>query len=547
MRTKLSFLNISYWDDFISRNSELKNLLIIFFSVLSGLLFYCSWPNNSIFFLIFISFVPLIYSVSLICRDSRSRKPIKVFGVFFLMNLIWQGLGVSWLFDVSPSMYFISFMTNAFNCSLPFLLIPFIYNKYSINGVLIFIVCATAFMEYVSQIYMFSTPCANIGFALGKTPWLIQHYSVIGIEGAAIWIMAVNALIYKLLFVNKTLSVIISLCVLVAVVPLISLVYYLYNVIDSSDSSDVLIQHTNFSQSDYYRDRDQREIIDSIFSFSFSGLSKKTDLVIWPESLVHQLGWLHNVDNEPLIAHLKMQLNAYPSTVIAMGGIGFSVPPKSEWSSKYTTYNSEEDYYYNVNNVALAVSVSEKTTIRGKEIFIPFQERVPYLNSLPFLKFLIEPVGSRIRYSPYQSSYSETIDGKGNKYLSVLCYEILFSRFIGKKCAEKEFGAIVVHANENWLKSLSGAEQYICFNSAIAIQCQKTILRSSNQGISAIIDRKGNVTHRIEGHKFDSIQTTINHNYHLSFYSHIQGTFHVLSGIICLFLSFKSIFYKLKL
>ena len=463
------------------------------------------------------------------------------------MNLVWQGLGASWLFDVSPSMYFISFIANAFNCSLPFLLVPLIYRKYNINGVLVFIVCATAFMEYVSQIYMFSTPCANIGFALGKSPWLIQHYSLIGVEGAAIWIMTVNVLIYKLLFLNKTLSGIISLCFLMIIVPFISLFYYLYAVVDSVDNSDILIQHTDFSQADYYRDRDQREMIDSVFNFSFSGLKKKKDLVIWPESLVHQLGWLHSIDNEPLIAHLKEKLNAYPNTVVAMGGIGFSVPPKSEWGSNYTTYNAEEDYYYNVNNVALAVSASGRTMIRGKEIFIPFQERVPYLNSLPFLNLLIEPVGSRIRYSPYQSDYMETVDGKGNKYLSVLCYEILFSRFIGKKCAEKEFGAIVVHANENWLRSLTGAEQYLCFNAAIAIQSRKTILRSSNQGISAIIDSKGNVTHRIEGHRFASIQANIKHNDDPSFYSHIQGTFHFLSGIICLFLSFKSIFYKLKL
>lgn len=543
----MSFFDITYWDEFITRSKERKRLSVISLSILSGLLFYFSWPNNSVFFLIFISFVPLIYSVSLICRGSGNKKSVKVFGVFFLMNLVWQGLGVSWLFDVSPSMYFISFTANAFNCSLPFLLVPFIYKKYNINGVLVFIVCATAFMEYVSQIYMFSTPCANIGFALGKSPWLIQHYSLIGVEGAAIWIMIVNVLIYKFLFHNYTLPGIISLCFFVIFVPLTSLLYYLYTVIDSTDNSDILIQHTDFSQADYYRDRDQREMIDSVFNFSFSGLKNKKDLVIWPESLVHQLGWLHSIDNEPLVAHLREKLNAYPNTVVAMGGIGFSVPPKSEWDSKYTTYNSEEDYYYNVNNVALAVSASGRTVIRGKEIFIPFQERVPYLNSLPFLNLLIKPVGSSIRYSPYQSVYSETTDGKGNKYLSVLCYEILFSRFIGKKCAEKEFGAIIVHANENWLSNLTGAEQYLCFNSAIAIQSQKTILRSSNQGISAIIDRKGNVTHRIEGHKFDSIQATIEHNYDSSFYSHIQGTFHFLSGIICLFLSFKSIFYKLKL
>jgi apolipoprotein N-acyltransferase len=143
-------------------------------------------------------------------------------------------------------------------------------------------------------------------------------------------------------------------------------------------------------------------------------------------------------------------------------------------------------------------------------------------------------------FTPFKGGNPITTDLKGNHYESVLCYESLFSLFMAKK-STKKIGAFIVHANEHWLKDQAGSEQYLYENVAIAVQGGKPLLRSSNSGISAIINEKGDVISPVVGRIHQNITSKVSLNYSTTFYSKIAGVFYAGSGISSFLILFLSI------
>src|SRR5690606_32834337 len=116
---------------------------------------------------------------------------------------------------------------------------------------------------------------------------------------------------------------------------------------------------------------------DELFEASFSSLSNDHQLVIWPETVLIRLGWLHGLENELIVQHLKERLKDYPGTTLILGGIGFSEASGDEAASRYARFveDGQQSYYYNTHNVSIALRSDRRLLMRSKEQFIPFQER----------------------------------------------------------------------------------------------------------------------------------------------------------------------------
>ena len=70
------------------------------------------------------------------------------------------------------------------------------------------------------------------------------------------------------------------------------------------------------------------------------------------------------------------------------------------------------------------------------------------------------------------------------------------------------------------------------------------MLRSSNGGVSAIINKKGDIISPIIGHATNNITAKVNLNYSTTFYSKIAGSFYAGGGISSILLLFLSLIKK---
>ncbi|MCB0409164.1 MAG: apolipoprotein N-acyltransferase [Flavobacteriales bacterium] len=519
-------------------NYIIKGLIL---SICSGLLIYFAWPVNGIFPLIFFGLVPLLIGLEIVIKNHRKLLYLKSFLLFFTFYFIWTLLSLTWLYKTAPDSYLITSLLTTINYSVILSFYPMVYIKLGKNYALAYFASAILLTDWISQVYSLGTPYFNLGLGLGQTPWLIQHYKIIGVEGGSLWIILSNIFIFNLIsnknyFSIKKWTPIIGL---VIIVPIISVITFSIPE-NSNENTLVAIHHSNIDPNTKEAYENPIPVIDSLFNSTFSGLKKVPDIIVWPETIIIRLGWLHKIDTEPVIVHLKEKLKNYPNTTLVFGAIGFSHADSKKEITRYTTYVEDGNYYFNTHNLAVTVTANLPTLITSKELFIPFHEQIPYYNTLPFLANLIDALGTRAMFSPFKGGNKLTQDLKGHHYESVLCYESLFSLFMIKKCTRK-IGAILIHANEHWLKDLNGSKQYLYENVAIAIQGGKPLIRSSNGGATAVISKKGEILDVISGDAPSTILKKVSLNYSTTFYSHIAGSFHTGGGISSILLLFISI------
>ncbi|MFO7722417.1 MAG: nitrilase-related carbon-nitrogen hydrolase, partial [Bacteroidales bacterium] len=79
----------------------------------------------------------------------------------------------------------------------------------------------------------------------------------------------------------------------------------------------------------------------------------------------------------------------------------------------------------------------------------------------------------------------------------LICYEAAFSNM--KPVSPNHPSILVLLMNEGWYDSKKVASQFMYFAAARAIEQRRAVVRSSNAGISGIINQKGEVTHISSG------------------------------------------------
>ena len=84
------------------------------------------------------------------------------------------------------------------------------------------------------------------------------------------------------------------------------------------------------------------------------------------------------------------------------------------------------------------------------------------------------------------------------KILPLICYEIIYS---GKIFSNSKFDYIVNISEDGWFGKSIGPEQHLTHSIFRAIESGKYVLRSANNGISAIINPLGVIEQKVDINK----------------------------------------------
>ena len=126
---------------------------------------------------------------------------------------------------------------------------------------------------------------------------------------------------------------------------------------------------------------------------------------------------------------------------------------------------------------------------------------VPFGEFLPFEKFL-KGIGLKTITNDYQS-YSKgkerniinlNYNNLSVKILPLICYEIIYS---GKIFTNSNFDYIVNISEDGWFGKSIGPEQHFTHSIFRAIESGKYVLRSANNGITAIINPLGVIEQKV--------------------------------------------------
>lgn len=140
------------------------------------------------------------------------------------------------------------------------------------------------------------------------------------------------------------------------------------------------------------------------------------------------------------------------------------------------------------NRAYLINSAGQDMAFYEKEHLVPFGEYAPSFLRLPILNFLLAEVGDMepgIRTAPLKIEDA--------KLGMLICYEAIFQELAQKRVTEGATILITI-SNDAWFGSTSAPEQHLQLSMMRAVEQGRWLVRSTNTGISAIIDPLG---HRV--------------------------------------------------
>jgi apolipoprotein N-acyltransferase len=165
-------------------------------------------------------------------------------------------------------------------------------------------------------------------------------------------------------------------------------------------------------------------------------------------------------------------------------------------------YNESGKFYYATYNAILFFSPQSDNIQRyGKMKLVPFGERVPFVDQLPFLGDLIKwsvgisgwNVGKNksVFKIPIRDELSKTLPGIDSLYLAgLVCYESIYPNFVAS-FIQKNADMVAIVTNDSWYGNSSGPYQHKEMSVLRAVENRKSVVRAANGGISTIIDPLG--------------------------------------------------------
>ena len=376
-------------------------------------------------------------------------------------------------------------------------------------------------------------------------PKMIQWYQYTGILGGTIWILIVNVLIYELVleFLKEnqfklSIPLLITVFVLISFPILSSYLSILNSKVTIKEEINVLAIHTSINCREEKYILNPHELINSYLETTMDGLTHETDYIVWPENAIPDLGWVSGFGDNEYLKTISAKLRDYPKAKLITGGILYELAPENHERADFSERLNQ--WYYTYNGVIQVDFKRNRVEYRTKEKLVPFEEENPFPSISSFTRRLFGSLGgfnftSRKVNNPLFESESK------KDILTIICYELLFGEHVSK-LVNNQASAIFILLNEGWYKNTTAARQFMYYSSLRAIETQKPIVRSSNDGISCFINRFGEITAQVNTHSNTIINEKICLNNNRTFYMFAGDYLGIASIVImsiCLLLTLR--------
>jgi len=203
------------------------------------------------------------------------------------------------------------------------------------------------------------------------------------------------------------------------------------------------------------------------------------------------------------------------------------------------------EYYDAYNGAALFLPDSESCQTYGKIILVPFGERIPYADHLPFL---IKPLQWGVGISNWARGKDTTVFNLDTRedFSTVICYESVFPGFV-REFARKGADFLVIITNDGWYGKSSGPYQHAAYATFRAVENRRSVVRSANTGISEFIDPYGRYIGQVT--KLDqrtNLVATIPIDHQMTFFTEHGNWITYLANIVSAASILFALFLKLK-
>ncbi|KAA1176329.1 apolipoprotein N-acyltransferase [Marinobacter salinexigens] len=317
------------------------------------------------------------------------------------------------------------------------------------------------------------------GWLLTGFPWLYMGTAhtdgplaglapLIGVHGITFWVTVTGAALYGAWWLIRHLHhVAAAVTLVVAVTPW--LFAPTLNRIDwtdiSTEPTTVAAMQGNIPQLMKW---DPEFLKDQIVAYL--GMTEEhweTDLILWPETAIPIP---HNQAGK-IIEHIEQQLGENSTLITGIPWYGFS--------------DQIEDFTF--HNSIMAIGNGEG--IYHKQKLVPFGEYVPLQGILRgLIGFFDLPMSDFTRGPEYQGP----LIANGIRVMPFICYEVAYPDFVAFNSRNTDL--LLTISNDGWFGDSIGPLQHLQIARMRALETGRYMLRGTNNGVTAIIDNRGQIT-----------------------------------------------------
>jgi len=491
-----------------------KNLL--FSSIVSGLILGLSWPTYGFVFLIFIGFVPLLH----LEYELRKKSTFKIFYLSFIAFLIWNLITSWWLINSTIFGMVFAVLLYSILMSTVFISFSIISKKLGNKLGLIFLVCSWIVFEKFNLNWEFSWPLLLLGNSFSESYILIQWYEYTGTFGGTLWVLIVNIIFFmafqSYLQLNQNYLKLFSFGLLSVAFPIILSLFIYNNFEENEEFINVSIIQPNIDPYNEKYGRTNLEILDE-FKKTTSNNNFDNKLIITPETYFSESpGYpLDTFFNTPFYRELNSYLNNKNSEILS--GIQYYKVYNSSLNKTITSNYVRDSLWVDIYNSSFMNS--NKKQVYHKSKLVVGVENLPYKSFLkPLLGNALLDFGGTVMSRATQNKRTVYETKNKIKVAPIICYESMYGEFISEYIRnEAQFLAIIT--NDGWWGNSNGHKQLLSISRLRAIELRRSIARSANTGISAIINEKGDILKTIPYEKKGFINDKIFLSSKITFYS----------------------------
>ena len=485
-------------------NKILDNRFIIIYLLpfcLGGLTVFSFQPFNFSYinFILLPIFFSLVAFVSKRTKSVYRKKPYKknlfligfIFGFgFYLSGIHWITYSLtfdeSFKFLIPFALIFIPLFLGLFMGLIIFIIGPFI--NYNISSVLLFS-GSFALSEYIRGKILSGFPWNLIGYSWSWFTEVLQILNYSGVYAFNLIAITVFTVPIVIFFRIKLISKMIVLSL--TFVLLFSIYLYgtfsinknrgLLNYLNKDEKIYVKVISPNFKLDYNSSIKDIEDKLNKVIRYSDPDKSKRT-IFIWPEGIFTGYTFDEILNFKDIIK------KSYGKSHLILFGINSINKKNGNYFNSLILVNHELKILYEYN----------------KRKLVPFGEFLPFEKSLNRigLKKITQGHGSFLKGKKQNNILIDNMN-----ILPLICYEIIFPELIQK--ANNKTNLIINISEDGWFGNSIGPHQHFAKAIFRAIESDTYLIRSANQGISVIINNKGEIVKKLNTYETGNIELNV--------------------------------------
>jgi len=459
----------SSWLDTVLFKTKMRTRLSLF---ISGCIYPLAFSPFDIWPLAFVS---IVFLTSALIKN----RVLSGFKMAYYWGLGCFSVGASWVY---VSIHEFGFVPVPGAILLTFAFVAFLALFKGLYG---YLTCKLLSLSHQPFIILISSATWLLSEFLQSVvfsgfPWLLTGYSQIdsplsglatwfGVYGVSWFVVAIAATVTLFFYMKNKQPIFVVLVLFLSLILFANLSKK--TDVDDGYKLDIALVQPNIAQENKWDRRYFGEIIEI--------LTKETkplwgaDLIVWPEGAIP--AYVHQVND--IVKDLNKNAVETGSHLI------FGIP----------------EYHPETKISFVALKAYGKTPQSyNKQVLVPFGEYVPLQNWLRgLIKFLDLPMSG---FSPAVTRQAPMLL-ENFSVIPAICYEIVYPNIIRELSLQaqsnKKPQIIVTVSNDAWFGDSFGPYQHMQMARMRALELGLPLVRSTNDGITAMVDAKGNIINQL--------------------------------------------------